>query len=97
MLVLSETIVKYLYTVYVYCGNKCFKMQQSPIGGKGSAVLVDMKRRHAPQGDVEDEVEGGGGGHERSELVLNVINSVGQLGVGQGVAPAPRGGMGRHP
>ena len=23
MLVLSQTIVKYLYTVYVYCGNKC--------------------------------------------------------------------------
>ena len=25
MLVLSQTIVKYLYTVYVYCGNKCYK------------------------------------------------------------------------
>ena len=25
MLVLSQTIVKYLYTLYVYCGNRCFK------------------------------------------------------------------------
>ena len=24
MLVLSQTTVKYLYTVYVYCENKCF-------------------------------------------------------------------------
>ena len=27
MLVLSQTIVKYLYTVYVYCGNKCFEFR----------------------------------------------------------------------
>ena len=28
MLVLSQTIVKYLYTAYVYCGNICFKKQK---------------------------------------------------------------------
>ena len=26
MLVLRQTIVKYLYTVYVYCGYKCFNV-----------------------------------------------------------------------
>ena len=26
MLVLSQTIVRYLYTVYVYCGNECFNV-----------------------------------------------------------------------
>ena len=27
ILILSQTIVKYLYTVYVYCGNECFSFE----------------------------------------------------------------------
>ena len=53
MLVFSQTIEKYLYTVYVYCGNKCLFLNIGtlvPAHPRGSVSSLPVAQVHYSAG-----------------------------------------------
>ena len=53
MLVFSQTIIKYLYTVYVYCGNKCLVINFCNVSCTGSTSASSLLGSSNLRGDPD--------------------------------------------
>ena len=57
ILVLSQTFVKYLYTVYVYCGNKCFRFHNMQQESDPHSVEPSEKREPSERSKLKFEFD----------------------------------------